>query len=103
MQLCPLGGAFPLSHGMHTRQCLTHAPCAALRLQTGYGEFQVTQEKGERADMYRQYLKPAMSRGNLKVGSGRRMCCCRAGRHRLWQAVAAAVSWRFRHWCCLST
>ncbi len=37
-------------------------------LQTGYGEFQVTQEKGERADMYRQYLKPAMSRSNLKVG-----------------------------------
>lgn len=36
-------------------------------LQDGYGEFQVTHSKGERADMYRMYLKPAMSRGNLKV------------------------------------
>ena len=40
-------------------------------LQDGYGEFQVTHSKGERADMYRMYLKPAMSRGNLKV---RRRC-----------------------------
>ncbi len=36
-------------------------------VQAGYGEFQVTQKNGERADMYRTYLKPAMNRGNLKV------------------------------------
>ncbi|KAK9838967.1 hypothetical protein WJX74_006865 [Apatococcus lobatus] len=35
--------------------------------QEGYGEFQVTQEKGERADMYRQYMKPAEGRSNLTV------------------------------------
>lgn len=35
--------------------------------QTGYGAFQVTQKGGERADMYRMALKPAMNRGNLKV------------------------------------
>jgi choline dehydrogenase-like flavoprotein len=35
--------------------------------QEGHGEFQVTQEKGERADMHRQYLKPALGRPNLKV------------------------------------
>ena len=39
-----------------------------LCFQEGYGEFQVTQNQGERADMYRMYLKPAMQRGNLKVG-----------------------------------
>ncbi len=36
-------------------------------LQAGYGEFQVTQRNGQRADTYRTYLKPAMARGNLKV------------------------------------
>eukprot|EP00884_Botryococcus_braunii_P020619 jgi/Botrbrau1/7240/Bobra.0021s0023.1 len=35
--------------------------------QVGYGEFQVFQERGERADMYRQYLKPALGRPNLSV------------------------------------
>ncbi len=35
--------------------------------QEGYGEFQVAQRKGERADTYRTYLKPALTRGNLKV------------------------------------
>jgi len=42
------------------------------RPQEGYGEFQVTQKQGERADMYRMYLKPAMARGNLKVLTGTR-------------------------------
>lgn len=37
------------------------------RPQAGYGEFQVTQKRGERADMYRQYLEPIMGRPNLKV------------------------------------
>jgi choline dehydrogenase-like flavoprotein len=36
-------------------------------LQEGYGTFQVMQDKGTRADMYRQYLKPAMGRSNLQV------------------------------------
>lgn len=36
-------------------------------LQDGYGQFQVTQEKGVRADMYRQYLKPVLERGNLQA------------------------------------
>jgi choline dehydrogenase-like flavoprotein len=40
---------------------------AWLLVQAGYGEFQVAQRKGERADAYRMYLKPAMGRGNLKV------------------------------------
>lgn len=35
--------------------------------QAGYGEFQVTQDKGERADMSRQYLREAAKRPNLKV------------------------------------
>eukprot|EP00891_Asterochloris_glomerata_P004901 jgi/Astpho2/4901/Aster-05830 len=38
--------------------------------QTGYGEFQVAQDRGERADMFRQYLKPAMNRSNLTVLTG---------------------------------
>lgn len=36
----------------------------------GYGTFQVMQDKGTRADMYRQYLKPAMGRSNLQVLTG---------------------------------
>lgn len=35
--------------------------------QAGYGDFQVTQQRGRRADMGRQYLQPALKRGNLKV------------------------------------
>ena len=35
--------------------------------QDGYGEFQVTQQNGVRADMYRQYLKPVLDRQNLQV------------------------------------
>jgi len=42
------------------------------RPQAGYGEFQVTQKRGERADMNRMYLKPAMVRPNLKVVTGAR-------------------------------
>ncbi|PSC67760.1 glucose-methanol-choline oxidoreductase [Micractinium conductrix] len=36
----------------------------------GFGTFQVMQEKGTRADMYRQYLKPALGRPNLQVLTG---------------------------------
>lgn len=35
--------------------------------QEGYGVFQVMQDKGRRADTYRQYLKPALKRPNLQV------------------------------------
>lgn len=38
--------------------------------QEGYGTFQVTQEKGVRADMFRQYLQPVLDRSNLQVVSG---------------------------------
>ena len=38
-----------------------------MRAQEGYGQFQVTQEKGQRADMFRQYLQPVMDRSNLQV------------------------------------
>jgi len=38
--------------------------------QEGYGQFQVTQEKGQRADMFRQYLNPVMDRSNLQVVAG---------------------------------
>ena len=36
-------------------------------MQVGYGEFQVTQERGQRADTFRQYLQPALDRTNLTV------------------------------------
>ncbi|EFN50890.1 hypothetical protein CHLNCDRAFT_28598 [Chlorella variabilis] len=36
----------------------------------GYGTFQVMQDKGTRADMYRQYLKPVLGRRNLQVLTG---------------------------------
>ncbi len=36
-------------------------------LQEGYGEFQVTHSKGERADCFRMYLKPILGRSNLTV------------------------------------
>ncbi len=35
--------------------------------QEGYGEFQVTQQNGVRADMYRQYMKPVLDRQNLQA------------------------------------
>ena len=40
------------------------------RPQEGHGVFQVTQDKGRRADGYRQYLKPALDRPNLRVMTG---------------------------------
>lgn len=40
---------------------------AGLALQEGYGEFQVTHSKGERADCFRMYLKPILGRSNLTV------------------------------------
>ena len=51
---------------------LTDCCASSSCLQEGYGEFQVTQKQGERADMYRMYLKPAMQRGNLRVLTGAR-------------------------------
>ena len=42
--------------------------------QEGYGEFQVYHDNGERADMYRQYLKPAERRENLTVLKQARCC-----------------------------
>lgn len=53
-------------------------------MQGGYGTFQVMQDKGTRADMYRQYLKPALGRPNLQA-SGRAawelglLGCCLTG------------------------
>lgn len=38
--------------------------------QAGYGEFQVTHSKGERADCFRMYLEPVMGRSNLTVLTG---------------------------------
>lgn len=35
--------------------------------QEGYGEFQVTQDRGSRADTYAQYLKPILKRENLTI------------------------------------
>jgi choline dehydrogenase-like flavoprotein len=40
------------------------------RPQEGHGVFQVTQDKGRRADGYRQYLKPVLNRPNLHVITG---------------------------------
>ena len=36
-------------------------------VQIGYGEFQVTHARGERADCFRQYLAPVLGRPNLTV------------------------------------
>lgn len=46
----------------------TPPPTAHPVPQAGFGTYQVMQEKGTRADMYRQYLKPALGRSNLQVG-----------------------------------
>ena len=42
------------------------------RSQEGYGEFDVTQKRGVRADAFRQFLKPALKRENLRVISDAR-------------------------------
>ena len=47
-------------------------PICGVHVQEGFGEFQVTQQKGERADMFRQYLKPVLERSNLQVVTGAR-------------------------------
>lgn len=44
-----------------------------LLLQEGYGEFQVYHDKGQRADMFRQYLRPVLGRSNLTVVTGAQM------------------------------
>jgi choline dehydrogenase-like flavoprotein len=43
--------------------------CAWRRIaqQDGFGEFQVTQWNGRRADAFQTYLKPALGRENLQV------------------------------------
>lgn len=73
--------------------CPINCACgtALLVLQGGYGTFQVMQDKGTRADMYRQYLKPAMGRPNLQVGLG---CCCWLWLERCVQRVAMGVGAR---------
>jgi hypothetical protein len=38
-----------------------------LCVQAGFGEFQVTQWNGRRADAFATHLKPAMGRPNLEV------------------------------------
>ena len=48
---------------MHST-CFSHR---SLVVQEGYGEFQVYHDNGERADMYRQYLKPVQKRDNLTL------------------------------------
>lgn len=40
------------------------------RPQEGYGEYQVTQRSGRRADAFTTHLKPAMGRPNLTVVTG---------------------------------
>ena len=46
-----------LSKGLHL----------AWRVQEGFGTFQVTTQKGRRADAYKQYLAGAEGRSNLQV------------------------------------
>ena len=55
--------------GVVSLPCASSHGCASLSLpvQGGYGTFQVMQDKGTRADMYRQYLKPALGRPNLQA------------------------------------
>ncbi len=50
--------------------------------QEGYGEFQVTQQNGVRADMYRQYMKPVLDRQNLQAS-------------RFFQSPSRLVDWFF--------
>ena len=64
---------------------LTCCACDRLCVQAGFGTFQVTQEKGTRADMYRQYLKPAMGRDNLQASMHACVRCCCVWRCKLWQ------------------
>lgn len=40
---------------------------AVVHLQAGYGDFQVSQWKGKRADAYATHLKEAIGRPNLSV------------------------------------
>ena len=51
---------------MSSAGCSTLTSAHAL-VQEGYGEFQVYHDNGERADMYRQYLKPVQGRDNLTL------------------------------------
>lgn len=49
---------------------LLYCPCKLL--QAGYGDFQVSQSKGRRADAYATHLKEALGRPNLSVVTGAR-------------------------------
>ena len=63
-------------------------------MQEGYGEFQVCQEKGVRADAYRQYLKPAMGRSNLTVLTGSQTLGVEFENSRSGQSVARGVTFQ---------
>lgn len=41
-------------------------------MQAGYGEYQVSQQNGRRADAFATHLKPALGRPNLSVVTGAR-------------------------------
>ena len=71
--------------------------CAGLRisiLQEGYGEFQVCQDKGVRADAYRQYLKPVLGRSNLKVLTNAQTIGVEFDNSRSGQPVARGVTYQ---------
>lgn len=66
----PFGSLLPLLVDHSFASIVRLLPIDHVRLggaQEGYGTFQVTQEKGVRADMFRQYLQPVMERSNLQV------------------------------------
>lgn len=68
------------------------------RPQDGYGEFQVAQKQGERADAYRMFLKPVMSRGNLKVVSGHCGPTCEGeGEHVCVYTHVHGAAWTMEH------
>lgn len=70
------------------------------RSQEGYGEFQVTQVKGQRADGYRQYLQPVLNRPNLHVVSNAKVTRINFEGHRavgVEFAAEGASTMRVRH------
>lgn len=57
---------------MIVKQPSTHITLPSLLPQSGYGDYQVSQWKGRRADAYATHLKEAMGRPNLSVVTGAR-------------------------------
>jgi len=57
---------------MKVKQPSTHITLPCLLPQSGYGDYQVSQWKGRRADAYATHLKEAMGRPNLSVVTGAR-------------------------------